>query len=404
MPGISGQGTTFGLPNYVGELFAVTPTDTPFLSAIGGLTGGKKANSTLFQWQGFDLRDADDTRQRVEGANAPTAENRVRFNVNNVVEIHHEAIEVSYTKQAATGQFASTGSTHAGAVGIEGPNPVLDEVSWQVQQALVQIARDIERTFITGTFANPTTNATPRRTRGIMEATTTNVSDLGTLVGTAVIEADDEKATIAAHGLANGKAVTVRSLTGGAVGVLREGQLYYVRATATNTFELAARPGGPALAFATDGGAAVYTAAALTETVILDALQGVWENGGIQVGETATLMTNATLKRALTKIFITDKDYQETTRDIGGVSVTMIETDFGHLNLMLDRHMPNAHLQIVSLEQCVPVFLETPGRGFLFQEPLAKVGAADREQIYGEVGLEYGNEKSHGKILHVAAA
>jgi hypothetical protein len=78
MAGITGQGTTFNLPNFVGELFAVSREDTPFLSSIGGLTGGRAAESTLFQWQSYDLRAAADDRQRLEGAAAPTAEERVR--------------------------------------------------------------------------------------------------------------------------------------------------------------------------------------------------------------------------------------------------------------------------------------------------------------------------------------
>jgi len=45
MAGITGQGTTYNLPNYVGELFAVSPEDTPFLSSIGGLTGGVSAGA-----------------------------------------------------------------------------------------------------------------------------------------------------------------------------------------------------------------------------------------------------------------------------------------------------------------------------------------------------------------------
>jgi hypothetical protein len=325
MAGITGQGTTHNLPNYVGELFAVTPTDTPFLSAIGGLTGGEQATSTLFQWQGYDLRAPENNRQRVEGANAPAAEERVRFNVTNVVEIHQEALEVSYTKQAATGQFHSTGSAHPGSVGIAGSNPVTDELDWQTQQQLIQIARDIEVSFITGTFANPATNATPRKTRGILEAITTNV-------------------------VVNG------------------------------------------------------TPAALTEAMVLDLLQDVWESGGIQVSETATLMANAWQKRMLTKIFITDKNYQESSRTVGGVRVTTIETDFGTLNIMLNRYMPAAELAVVSLDQCAPVFLNIPGKGFLFTEPLAKVGAAERYQIYGEVGLKYGNERTHGKITGLTTA
>lgn len=318
MAGITGQGTTFNLNNYVGELFAVTPTDTPFLSAIGGLTGGESTDSTWFQWQGFDLRTASDTRQRVEGANAPDAEARVRFNVGNVVEIHQEAVEISYTKQAAVGQFHNTDAGHPGQAGIAGTNPVGDEMAWQLQQHLIQIARDVEKTFISGTFHNPGNNSTARRTRGILEAIETNV------------------------------------VAGGG--------------------------------------------ATLTEDMVLDLLQSVWENGGISVSETAALMCNGHQKRLLTKIFITDKNFQQMSRTIGGVNVMTIDTDFGTLNVMLNRHMPTDQLAAVSLEQCAPVFLNIPGKGFLFDEPLAKVGAAERRQVYGEIGLRYGNEKTHGKI------
>lgn len=331
MAGITGMGTTFNLPNYVGELFAESPQDTPFLSAIGGLTGGEMVTSTLFQWQGYDLRAAADDRQRVEGAPAPTAEERVRFNVTNVVEIHQEALDVSYTKQAATGQFNSTGSAHPGSVGIAGANPVMNEVDWQTRQHLIQIARDVEQSFITGTFANPATNADPRKTRGLLQAITTNV------IAAAGAELDSDN--------------------GGAE-----------------------EPG----------------------YLLIDLLQMVWENGGIQVSDTATVMCNAYQKRKITKAFITDRGYQETSRNIGGVSVTTIETDFGRLNIMLNRYMPVDEVAVVSLEECAPRFLLVPGKGFLFVEPLSKVGASDRYQIYGEIGLKYGNQKAHGKITGLA--
>lgn len=40
MAGITALGTTYNLPNYTGVLHALTPADTPFFSAIGGLAGG----------------------------------------------------------------------------------------------------------------------------------------------------------------------------------------------------------------------------------------------------------------------------------------------------------------------------------------------------------------------------
>lgn len=315
MPGITGMGTTFNLPNYVGELFQITPSDTPLLSAIGGLTGGKQADQKLFEWQTFDLK-APSIPAHLEGQNAPTATARTRQNIQNVVQIFHEAVEVSYTKQAATGQRN----------GLPGNNPVNDEMSWQVMQHLKQLARDIEYTFINGTYALPADNATARKTRGLLQAIATNVVAL-------------------------------------------------------------------------DGGSGA--AKALAEGDVLDLMQSVWTNGGIQEAEAATLICNAGVKRQLTKIFVTDKGYKEQSRNVAGVSVQTIETDFGRVNIMLNRYMPTNQLAVASLDVVAPVFLMIPGKGFLFEEPLAKVGAKDHSQIYGEIGLEYGWEGQHGKITNI---
>ncbi len=110
MPGITEMATTYNCPNYVGELFAASAEDTPLLSSIGGLTGGESVESTTFGWQVTDLRDAADNRQRVEGADATAFETRTRTNVENVLEIHQEAVSVSYTKMGARRQYGPTGT------------------------------------------------------------------------------------------------------------------------------------------------------------------------------------------------------------------------------------------------------------------------------------------------------
>lgn len=53
---------------------------------------------------------------------------------------------------------------------------------------------------------------------------------------------------------------------------------------------------------------------------------------------------------------------------------------------------------VVSLEHLQPVFVEVPGKEHFFEETLAKTGASDKVQIYGEIGLEYGSELAHGII------
>jgi hypothetical protein len=325
MAGITGQGTTFGLPNYTGELFSLTPEDTPLLSAIGGLTGGQESNGNIYHtWQYYDLRAGASDRQRLEGADAPTAEARVRASAKNVLEIHQEAFDVSYTKLAAIGLIdaVSTGNTSGGA--FQGANPVTDELDWQIAQGIKSKALDIENTFLNGTFNDPSDNNTARRTRGLREAITTNV-----------VDAND--ANITTEGYLSGK--------------------------------------------------------------VLDLMQEVWENGGIKEAETRTIICNASVKRELTREFITAKGYAEASRNVGGVSVQTFETDFGNCNIMLNRHCPTDELIVTSLEDLAPVFLNIPGKGHFFVEPLAKTGAANRVQLYGEIGLKYGNEKKHGKLI-----
>ena len=61
MGAVSGLGDSYDLPNFVGELFNITPSDTPFLSAIGGMTGGKSVTSKQFTWQTDDNATAAQT-------------------------------------------------------------------------------------------------------------------------------------------------------------------------------------------------------------------------------------------------------------------------------------------------------------------------------------------------------
>lgn len=393
MAGIVGQGNTYNLPNYVGELFQVTPTDTPFTSAIGGLTGGKQAKSQLFTWQGVDLRPAGQN-VALEGANAPQPQERVRFPVQNVVEIHHEAVEVSYTKQAAVGQVSPQG--------VLGNQPIQDEFGFQAMLSLEQTARDIEYSFINGVGGTlPDDNTTPRRTQGILAATQTNVVHAGAQIGAAeAVSASGDTVTVTAHGLTAGTVVSLSNVVDAEP--LVEGD-YYVTSPTTNAFKLAATPGGAAIDITADGTVDVANTTAITPDLVDGLLQSVFDNGGLQNAEAGTLMTGSAGKRGLSKAYMTAGNYREQSRNVGGVNLTVIETDFGALTIMLNRYMPAGVLEVVSLDQCAPVFLEIPGKGFLFMEPLAKVSSSERAQLYGEVGLEYGNERCHGKIDGLAA-
>lgn len=313
MATVSGQGTTFNLPNYTGELYNVAPSDTPFLSAIGGLNGGRSVNSVEFEWQTEGLESTSVNNAVVEGADAPTASGVDRSNVTNVVEIHQEAIEVSYTRQAAVG-------LHAG-INNEEINPVRDELQHQINLKLRKIGVDIEKSFLSGVYAKPSTNATARKTRGLLTAITTNK-------------------------------------------------------------------------FANGG-----TARDLSVAVINAALSDMYTNGAQLPQNETVIMVSPATKVALSALYATaSMNWPTPSRTLGGVAIDTVMTDFGTFGVMINRWMPAKQVAVVDLSVCRPVFLNVPGKGNLFVEPLAKTGSADKFQIYGEIGLQYGPEVHHGLI------
>ena len=395
----TGVGTTFGLPNYHGELIALTPSDTPLLSASGGLSGGKQTDSPAFEWQTYDLRDAA-SRPRLEGADAPTAESRVRGNVENVCQIFQEAVSTSYTKLAATGQYATPGSAPFYSAG-GAPNPVANEHSWQVMQSLKQIARDVNWCMWNGVKVKPANNSTARAMGGLLSVITSSAQTKAGSALTASASAATDTIT-ATHDLAADDKVVFTDV--GASTTIVPGRAYWVKSVSTTvSFKISATQGGAAI---TVGTATVsFYAINAANTVSVDnvngLLQSVFDNGGISEQGTATLFVPSGQKRKLSAAYATaygQADPMGGTRNVGGVDLNTIVTDFGTLNVAIDRALPADAIAVVSLEQVAPVFLNIPGKGVLFEEELAKTGASDKSQIYGEIGLEYGNQAAHGVL------
>lgn len=312
MGAVSGLGDSYDLPNYVGELFNVTPNDTPFLSAIGGMTGGKSVTSKQFTWQTVDNAAAAQTAV-VEGAD-PTYAERTRSEVTNVTQIMQYGVNVSYTKQAATGNLSGQS--------IIGNQPVQDELAFQLDMAMKRAARDIEFSFLQGTYVADTDISTVRTTRGMLEAISTN--------------------------------------------------------------EVAG------------------AAAALTQAKVDAALKLMADSGA--PFEMPVIMSNAFQKQKLSSIYGSALSLAPRDRNVGGVNIQTIETDFGEVGIVYDRHLPTDDVIIVDLAFCKPVFLDIPGKGHFFVEPLAQSGAAYKFQVYGEIGLEYGPEQFHAKITDLSTS
>jgi hypothetical protein len=113
------------------------------------------------------------------------------------------------------------------------------------------------------------------------------------------------------------------------------------------------------------------------------------------------LVMNGTTKTKLSMEFTNNLGLADRSRTVGGVNVETIITDFGSFGVVLDRYMPVDQIALLDMSVMATVFLPIPGKGVFFTEPLAKTGAYDRVQLYGEVGLEYGPEQYHGLITDI---
>lgn len=104
-------------------------------------------------------------------------------------------------------------------------------------------------------------------------------------------------------------------------------------------------------------------------------------------------------KQMLSEIYLNGKEPM--SRTVGGVNVQTIITDFAEVNIAVDRMVPAAKLGIFDVSVMAPVFQPVPEKGRLFVEPLAKVGASEKSQLYGQMGLDHGPPFMHGSIKNL---
>lgn len=90
------------------------------------------------------------------------------------------------------------------------------------------------------------------------------------------------------------------------------------------------------------------------------------------------------------------------SRTVGGVNIETLVTDFGPVGVVADYNMPSGTILIADMSVVYPVFCPVPGKGNFFYEELGKTGASFWGHIYGQMGLDYGPEEYHGKIVSLS--
>lgn len=317
MPIVNGTGNSWNLPNYSGELFTASPTKTPFLSMIGGLTGGMKTDNDEFATGVlFEFPDASQPSiSETASETAPASTALSREQETNVTQIFQETITLTYAKQANRGKLSGLNSANQIA------NPA-NELDWQIARKLEKIARDVEYTFLNGSHHKAESATVANKTRGMFELCSkgTTIDGQGAVLSIALLK-----------------------------------QLYKEMAEAGAVFD------------------------------------------------NMVLFANAHQKQAITELYESQLGYnQPASRNVAGMNITEIETDFFKMGVVYDPFVPADSILIADIGNIAPVFQEVPGKGVLFVEDLAKTGAADKKQIYGQIGLAHGPAFLHGSLTNLS--
>lgn len=135
----------------------------------------------------------------------------------------------------------------------------------------------------------------------------------------------------------------------------------------------------------------------LSEELMLNAMQKMWDHGS--QGEYYTFV-NAGTKRLINKLLTTGGNIRVNTSNglnqVMGITVQKIESDFGTLNLVLDRHMDANTMLIVDLDQVEIAEL----RGTFF-EMLPKAGDYFKGHILNESTIKLLNSYAGAKLTNI---
>ena len=306
--------TSFGVLNYSGMLFNKGNTRTPLSAIIG--SKAKTTNHVEFV-TGQEYTSGGGAQPAIsENASltAPDATVVTREQKTNVTQIFQESVGISYAKQSNMGTLSGLNVANQEA------NPI-NELDFQVAAKIQKINRDIEFTFIQGAYNKATTDATVNKTRGLVEAIT------------------------------------------------------------TNTKAMASKPLG--LWDIADMVKRIYGSNAPTDGLVL------WCDAITMFQINADAVQNG-----LTVV--------PAAREINGIALSSVVTPLGVVYLYLGEFLPAGTALLLNLDVIAPVYQPVPGKGNFFLEQLAKVGAGEKYQLFGQIGLDHGPEWYHGKFTGIA--
>lgn len=305
---------SFSLPNFSGLLYNKGDVSTPLLSAIAPRM--RYTDSVEFViGQEYDTGTGSQPAiSETASLTAPDPTFVTTEQKTNVTQIYQKTLGISDAKMSNMGTMSG--------VNIAGqqPNP-RNPLDFQTVTKMQQIRQDIEYTFINGVYQKATGDNVANKTRGLVNAITTNTMDMA------------------------GKPLTFWAVA--------------------EMLKMMGDNNAP------------------TEELVL------W------LDSTSRLQLNADALANGATIVPSDRMYN-------GVRLMSLLTPNGEIYLRPGKYLPAGTVLALNLNVMAPVEQLTPGKGNFYREQLAKTGAGEKYQIFGQIGLDYGPEFYQGMFTNVS--
>lgn len=166
----TGAAMSFTAPNYSGILYNKSNTSTPFFDSLGPRIYTNHVEFvTNSDYENFS--PSQPAISESASMSAPTPTFITRSQAKNVTQIFHESVSVSYAKMSNMGTMSGLN------IAMDAAN-VANELDWQIARRMEKIKQDIEYTFLRGEYNLATKDTEANKTRGILEAITTNTVEV----------------------------------------------------------------------------------------------------------------------------------------------------------------------------------------------------------------------------------
>lgn len=131
--------------------------------------------------------------------------------------------------------------------------------------------------------------------------------------------------------------------------------------------------------------------------LVNDLLQTIDENGG-DITDLVLWLNGTQINQLNGSAVENGLTIAPSTREINGIQLKELILPNGTVRIFKGEYVPNGTALLLNLNAISPVEQPVPGKGNFFLEEVAKLGAGEKYQIFGQIGLDYSNELLHGKI------